>query len=353
MLLKGLVDVNQGTGKKRWDIKFYALAASIFVHIVALSVFAAVKLAQPRTETANTTAIVSIAQAAALAQRDTVIPKPKISEPIKSKPSEVSTTPTANIARGIPIIKTASQDGPVNIKPVTNISKDYDHADVSSRPAEQQTGTELSSATSNEKSRAGTEFFGSVSVGRRICYVVDCSGSMQGVWRQVCDELIDSINQLQQDQYFCVLVFGGDSILESGGGKMVRASAQARKEANEFIRSIKPRGTTNATAALEHAIKIRDGSGIAPSLIYFLTDGFELSPGAPGDGSRFAHQVTTMLRSFSPKTKINTIGFWPEEQDRKILEIIAKETGGEFVAAGDKTDKEEKTIDSQILTDSK
>jgi hypothetical protein len=325
--------MNQGAGKKRWGVKFYALTISVFVHVVALSVFAAVKLAQPKAEPANAPAVVSIAQVAALAQRDTVIPKPKISEPVKSRPFENSAKPAANAARGIPIIKTSSQERPVNTQPLMDLPKqDYGQSKQTDEPAEQPAGAELLPAKGSETSRPGTEFFGSASVGRRICYVVDCSGSMQGVWRQVCDELADSISRLQQDQYFCVIVFGGGSILESGGGKMVRASQQARKEAGDFIKSIKPRGTTNATTALEHAVKIRDGSGVAPSLIYFLTDGFELSE---QDGYKFAHQVATMLRSFSPKTKINTIGFWPEEQDRKILEIIAKETGGEFVAVGD------------------
>lgn len=325
--------MDPGAGKKRWSVKFYALAVSVFVHAVALSVFAAVKLAQPKEEPAKAPVVVSITQAAALAHRDTFIPKPKISEPVKSRPFEVSTAPPANTARGIPIIKTSGQGRPTNIQPLTDIPRqDYGQPEQTGQSAEQPPGMELSSALGSEASRPVTEFFGSASAGRRICYVVDCSGSMQGVWRQVCDELTDSISQLQQDQYFCVLVFGGGSILESGGGKMVRASTQARKEANDFIKSIRPRGTTNATAALEHALKIRDGSGVEPSLIYFLTDGFELSE---QDGFRFAHQVATMLRSFSPKTKINTIGFWPEEQDRKILEIIAKETGGEFVAVGD------------------
>jgi hypothetical protein len=83
---------------------------------------------------------------------------------------------------------------------------------------------------------------------------------------------------------------------------------------------------------MQQAVKIRDDTGVGPSLVYFLTDGFELSE---QDSSRFAHQVMTMLRSFSPKTKINTIGFWPAEQDRKLLETMARESGGEFVVVGD------------------
>ena len=117
---------------------------------------------------------------------------------------------------------------------------------------------------------------------------------------------------------------------------MVRATEQAKKDAYNFIGSIQPRGATNAVAALEYAIKIRDRTGVGPSLIYFLTDGFELSE---QDNSRFAHQVATMLRSFAPKAQINTIGFWPAEQDRKLLETIAKDSGGEFVVVGDSSEQ--------------
>ena len=108
--------------------------------------------------------------------------------------------------------------------------------------------------------RANIEFFDSPAQGRRICYVVDCSGSMRGLWKRVQEELVDSIGKLQQDYYFCVIVFGGGSILESGGGKMVRATEDAKKEAYGFIKSIRPRGATNATAALERAIMIKDKS---------------------------------------------------------------------------------------------
>ena len=150
---------------------------------------------------------------------------------------------------------------------------------------------------------------------------------MRGLWRRVQEELVDSIGKLQQDYYFCVIVFGGGSILESGGGKMVRATEQAKKEAYSFIGSIQPRGMTNATAALERAIMIKDRAGAGASAIYFLTDGFELSE---QDGSRFAHKVATMHRSFAPKTQINTIGFWCTEQDGSVLDRIAKESGGQF-----------------------
>jgi Mg-chelatase subunit ChlD len=112
---------------------------------------------------------------------------------------------------------------------------------------------------------------------------------------------------------------------------MVRATEQAKKEAYEFIAAVGPRGGTNAADALERAIMIKDRTGVGASAIYFLTDGFELSE---QDGSRFAHKIATIHRSFAPKTQINTIGFWCTEQDGSVLETIAKESGGKFVMVG-------------------
>jgi hypothetical protein len=85
-------------------------------------------------------------------------------------------------------------------------------------------------------------------------------------------------------------------------------------------------------AALERALQIRDESGDAPSLVYFLTDGFELTS---RNAQRLPQKMANLLRRFAPDTKINTIGFWPAEDDRKMLKIIAEQSGGEFVSVTD------------------
>ncbi len=316
--------MSQGTVNKHRRIKLYALGVSVFAHIVGLSVFAAVKIAQSPPVRLQTTTVVSISQAAKLADRQAVTPKPKVN-PVDSKPFDSSGALKADIIRGRPITKSAGKGPATNIGPVFDLPKGEYHRQAEDvKPLIQQ---EASTVAGGGESTANIEFFDSPAQGRRICYVVDCSGSMRGLWRRVQEELIDSIGKLEQDYYFCVIAFGGGSILESGGGKMVRATEQAKKEAYSFIGSIQPRGTTNATDALERAIMIKDRAGVGASVIYFLTDGFELSE---QDGSRFAHKVATMHRSFAPKTQINTIGFWCTEQDGKVLETIAKESGGRF-----------------------
>ena len=149
---------------------------------------------------------------------------------------------------------------------------------------------------------------------------------------RVRDELIQSIGNLQPDQYFYIIFFGAGGMFESGNGHLLRATEQAKNTACEFINSVQPSGKTNAFAALERAVQIRDSSGVSPSVIYFLTDGFEL---AAEETHRFSQRIINLLKRFAPTTKINTIGFWPQGSDRKILETIAAQSGGECVFIAD------------------
>lgn len=320
--------MSQGTVNKHRRIKLYALGVSVFAHIVGLSIFAAVKISQTAPIRLQTTTTVSINQAAKLAERQAVMPKPKVN-PVDSKPFDYSGALKADIIKGRPIVKADGKGTQANARPVFDVPKEnyQRQAEELKQPAQSRD----SANTGGGELAGNIEFFDSPAQGRRICYVVDCSGSMRGLWKRVQEELVDSIGKLQQDYYFCVIVFGGGSILESGGGKMVRATEQAKKEAYDFIAAVGPRGGTNAADAMERAIMIKDRTGIGASAIYFLTDGFELSE---QDGSRFAHKVATMHRSFAPKAQINTIGFWCTEQDGKVLETIAKESGGKFVMVG-------------------
>jgi len=314
--------------KNHRRIKLYAVGVSVLVHIAALTVFAAIKISQSAPVPLQTTTTVSISQAARLAERQAAMPKPKVN-PVESKPFDVSGSIKSEIIKGKPIAKADAKAGQANILPGFEMQKGNSQRQAEDlRPPIPE---ETTNTTVSQESAASIEFFDSPANGRRICYVVDCSGSMRGLWNKVREELDDSISKLPQDYYFCVIVFGGGSILETGGGKMVRATEQAKKEAYGVIAAIQPRGGTNAADALERAIMVKDRTGAGASSIYFLTDGFELSE---QDGTRFAHKVATVHRSFAPKAQINTIGFWCTEQDGKVLEAIAKESGGKFVMIG-------------------
>lgn len=173
-----------------------------------------------------------------------------------------------------------------------------------------------------------TEFFGSSTNLRKICYVVDASGSMQGRLGMVRRQLKDSIGKLEADQYFYIIFFRGDGLVESGNGVLVRATSKAKSRAYAFIDSIRFEGPTNAVNAIKRSMMIRDSGGQSAQQIYFLSDGFDFESEETPD---FVGMVGNMRKRLAPLVRINTIGIWVERQDEKILRAIATDSGGAFV----------------------
>jgi len=172
------------------------------------------------------------------------------------------------------------------------------------------------------------EFFGQKGIAQRICYVVDCSGSMYGQMYCVKDKLNESICKLNSQQEFCVLFFmDGKQLTMTGSSRLETATAQSKSQAQVLIEKVKPAGTTDAIYALERAMRLRDADGHCPEIIYFLTDGFDLDE----SGRRFFVETIERLRqSFAPSVVFHIIGFWPQDQDRQMLETLAKNTGGQY-----------------------
>ena len=304
------------SNSRRGNVAFWAWAVSIAVHLTVLTVFGLFKLSpsnapgeQPATPTAG------ISQVKKLIQTALIIPKPKIKSPVKSRPGGLVAERLGGPASphfAVPPSGPSPSDLPKLAKPAGSM-RDFSPAGAMILPA-------------------GIEFFGSWTDQRKVCYLVDCSGSMQGIFGRVREELAESIRNLQPDQYFYIIFFGGDRLFEFGDGRLVRATPQAKSAACDFVDSIQPAGRTNALAALERTVQIRDDSGNSAAVVYFLTDGFELTG---EDTHRFGQKIANLLRRFAPTTRINTIGFWPAGQDRQLLETIAKQSGGEFVSVAE------------------
>lgn len=293
--------------------------ASVTVHLIVLAVFGLVKFSQSETQLqAVPIPTATVSQVKKLIESAPIIPKPKI-----NKPGTAEFTGTVNSA--------AHKLTPGRI---------FESAKPGSKDLGDLVNTSVSESVSalpgSKFLSPRIEFFGSFTDQRKVCYLVDCSGSMQGVFGRVQRKLKESIRDLQADQYFYVIFFGADKLFESGGGRLLRAGEKAKSSAYDFIDSIQPAGLTNAPEALERAVQIRDGRGISPSVIYFLTDGFELT----ANGTQiFSKKVSDLLKRFAPTTRINTIGFWPQSSDRKMLEEIARQSGGEFVLISDGDEK--------------
>ena len=316
--LKGLL-----TGQKG-SVAFWAWIGSIAVHLIVLTAFGFIKFSQSEKqpqELAIPTANVS--RVKKLIEASPIIPKPKIKKPGIAEPSGRANTPSVKLLVGriFGAVKPDNRD-------LGDLAKPSASQSVYALPE--------SKVLSNK-----IEFFGSLTDRRKVCYVVDCSGSMQGVFGRVQRELKESIGDLQADQYFYIIFFGGGRLYETGGERLLRAADESKSAAYEFVDSVRPAGRTNALSALERALQIRDGSGAGPSIIYFLTDGFELTGVS---AQEFAGKVAELRERLAPATKINTIGFWPQISDRWMLEVIAEQSDGECVFIGDGGEKSKTAI---------
>jgi len=293
--------------RKKSKTRFYAFTASVFLHIIVLTCFAVMKFSQVRPPSySNQAHHATLGQVRALTQSRAVRPKPKVKRK-SSTPKFVN-----------------DKTNKIDVGQIFNSADAAAQSDIF-----EKTGDLSNIADEVEQLESGqVEFFGSRSYERSICYVVDCSGSMKGLFGLLCRNLKQSISNLQADQYFHVIFFGDGRVFEFTSGQMIRASSSAKSRAFKFIDSIKSKGKTNALNAIKRAVKVRDHCQKGPGVIYFLTDGFEL---AEENSNMFINETTRLLKQFAAETKVNTIGFWVQSDDEKILKAIADRTGGESV----------------------
>ena len=288
------------------SITVWAWSLSLAAHLALLAIFAVVRFSKPQQGPASQPgSIVTINQIKAIAESSLIIPKPGIKSQFRLLPK-------------------ARHKSMINLSVVHEVEMSGSDQSVPEIPNADSTG--LLGGDSLSVPRA--EFFESYTDQRKICYVVDCSGSMQGLFSHIRKQLKNSIAELKPDQYFYIIFFGGDKLAESAKGRLVRATDKAKSRAYKFIDGIKPGGQTNALSAIERAMQIRGPGDQAPALIYFLTDGFELQG---RQGTNLSSTVEILQKKLAPTTKINTIGFWTEYADRRILRTIASQSGGEFI----------------------
>jgi hypothetical protein len=307
---KGSFGARRGVEKsfRQRRASFYACAVSLGVHLTLLTIFGVVRFSGSAAQMSwLPVPAARVEWKENLSQAASVIPKPKV--------KRAETKHSVRGAAGFLPAERIIGDVKLGLENSEGLWK----SSVSSSPLWSPRPADLAG-------RVG--LFGSFSEQRKVCYLVDCSGSMRGVFGRVREELKESIGNLQADEHFYIIFFGGDSLFEFGDGRLVRAGLKARSSAERFIDSVRPAGQTNALAALERAVQIRDGRGEGSSVIYFLTDGFELAKENEG---KFLQEAGDLLGRFVPVAMVNVIGFWPQGGDRKMLQAMAKQGGGEFV----------------------
>jgi hypothetical protein len=148
---------------------------------------------------------------------------------------------------------------------------------------------------------------------RRICYVVDRSGSMVEELDYVKDEVIRSVNRLHRTQQYHVILFSSKEPTEAPPGEFVYAVEEYKKRTFAFLQDVEAAGSTDPVPAMARAFHLQ------ADLIYFLTDG------------EFAPELIEKLRIWNAekKVRIYTIAFL-RRQGEELLKTVARENGGDY-----------------------
>jgi len=280
----------------------WALIFSVAAHSVTLAVFTGVKLSGRTDGEVSTPPVISLQMIERVVAEPTPKPKPRI-EPIAEPvvQSEIKQPPLVSDPQPEPVV-----------------------ADAPPEPDLPEVTEAIVHPQSDE-----VEFFGQKSIVQRVCYVVDCSGSMYGRMYLVRDQLKRSILKLNSRQGFSIMFFmEGQTIVTSGGDTLTPATAGAKSMALELISSVRPSGSTDAGHALEAAMRLKGTSGKGAEVIYFLTDGFDLDLAS---SRAFVEKVNRLRNTHAQAAVLHTIGFGSQLRDRQMLRRLAQNTGGEFI----------------------
>ncbi|MHC5083487.1 MAG: vWA domain-containing protein [Planctomycetota bacterium] len=287
-------------------IRYWALIVSAVIHIVALGVFAGIKLSGISQQSQPQRSAMSMEMIQKAVETPKPKPKPKV-EPIpkiEKPPVEAEKTPLV-IPEAIP-----PEPDPAPEPVPTDVTPEL----IEPMPA----------APVHE-----VEFFGQKSIVQRICYVVDCSGSMYGQMYRVKKQLKKSVLNLNSEQAFSILFFmDGKEILMTGSAALSPATTKAKSEALKLIDQVRPGGMTDAMHALECAMRLRGPGGKSPEVVYFLTDGFNLDQSG---AFLFVEKVDRLRKSLAPSAVMHTIGFWPQKTDKQMLKLLAEKSGGSYI----------------------
>lgn len=290
--------------KYQGQISVKALVLSLVIHLVLLGSFLFLKLANPVEKTASAFASASIATSDNSVLENNIYSKPKVVR----KSDHSHKAESVKFPELKSDFKRQAEDSQAlisksNLDDIIPVGDSYLHE---------------------------VEFYGNRASGMRICFVVDASGSMQGNFRWVKLNLTRSIENFEQDQFFNIIFYCNNKIVQFPEGDYLRASNKNKAKAVNFINSIRPGGSTNALSALYCAFKVSSKSSSQP-IIFFLTDGFELSK---TDTDNFLGQIANFKKNLAPSVKINTIGFSDDKLSLSVLEEIAQITGGNFLKSG-------------------
>jgi Mg-chelatase subunit ChlD len=155
-----------------------------------------------------------------------------------------------------------------------------------------------------------------------VVYVIDCSGSMIGLFDEVRRAVLLSIGRLNEDQDFHVILFTQGRAIENAPQRLVAPSEVNKLQAAEFLASARAAAQSDPIPALRRAFEVLADAGDGGKLIYLLSDG--VFPDGP------AVLATIHARNRDKDVHINTYGCGGDPVGAALLERVARETGGLF-----------------------
>lgn len=298
---------------------FWALSSSVAIHVIALLLLCVIKLKSADHEQFLIVPLASVYSPMKEVVPEPVTPKPAIVMPQIIEPDLVTTNTHEKGSYESQVISSFPEPEEIP-QPIPNIDSTREQPQLSIdenvHPLPQQ----------------GTVFFKHRCTANQICLVIDCSGSMKGIYPQVLAQIKSFVSGLAPNQFFSLVLFGNGIVSTLDGQKLLQASTSNINTAINFASSFSPSGTTNAQDALNAAFSLRDYQGRSAQQIYMVTDGFEL---VGSNSKNKSKAVGDLLNNCPKETKITIIAFWPESGDLELLDAIAAKTGGDVVLIKD------------------
>jgi hypothetical protein len=217
-----------------------------------------------------------------------------------------------------PDVKLFELDLAVQAEPQTH----SDNAQVSAALAS-MSASQATDSLANPLKKKGAAFFGAYAEGRRFVYILDSSRSMlqDDRWTYACNQLIDSLNGLEEGQEFFVMCFDVKTsfLFNTSPAKIefFRADGETVARVKRWLRSRVLGRATMPAEALQYALQLH------PDAIFLLSDG-ELQDNSLG----ILRAMNGFSSSYS-QVPIHTVHLF-SEQGRETLQVIARENGGSF-----------------------
>jgi len=190
---------------------------------------------------------------------------------------------------------------------------------------------------SGGRSGPRADFFGTVAQGDRFVYVVDISGSMskgvRNTQREGCRfdraaaELLRSIDQLRDDQYFYVILFASKTRQmfdgESSLPQMVPATYENKRRLKTWLEGVTPDGGTDPREALLLGLRMN------PSAVFLLSDGKFNGRSSRGVLKGNPEVSEVVKKNNSAKSPIHTFAY-EDKTGRDNMYKLSTQTSGVY-----------------------